>query len=421
MVDVTGESSMTQRIELNASVTEALLHRTLELLIGPAQGPFRTKREFPDPRDFVSPLVILFSPSRRLMGILRERGYTELRSFVAIPSKASPRWLLPFGEPCGMLSGIQIYQPHKLTPRFMKSLLVRVMKLGWEGVWSSRVLIASKGRLPLESLVENVTGEAQPLLALSLGRQAAVRKLTVQVMRPNGDILGYIKLPFMDAAARRVRNEASILERLWKFPALRAHIPRILYAGDWNGTYMLFQSALRGGRGPVTFNEMHEDFLQTLSDVHSVEMPAETLIDALARMCESPLRRLGAQWETLGREVIQRSTYLLQGRALRYGVMHGDFAPWNTRTEQQKLLVFDWESAEWLAPTSWDIFHFSVQTATSFGKDIKECLISRPEPLKAASFMLYLLNSVCQFLEEDNFAAIHERQQLLVGQLHTVQ
>jgi len=241
-------------------------------------------------------------------------------------------------------------------------------------------------------------------------------------MRPNGDILGYIKLPFLDAAAPRVRNEASILERLWNFPALRAHIPRILYAGDWNGSYMLFQSALKGERGPLTFNAMHENFLETLSNVHSVEMPAETLIHALARTCEKTVRCRGVQGEALGKEVIQRSTHLLLKKVLRCGVMHGDFAPWNTLAGQQKLLVFDWESAEWLAPTSWDMFHFNVLTATSFRKDSAHCLISpQQSSLEAASFMLYLLNSVRQFLEEGNFIAIRERQELLVRQLHRIQ
>jgi len=98
--------------------------------------------------------------------------------------------------------------------------------------------------------------------------------------------------------------------------------------------------------------------------------------------------------------------------------MHGDFAPWNSRVRQNELLLFDWESADWEAPTSWDMFHFHVQTASSFRKDNAHCLAAEAQSSEEASFMLYLLSSVCQYLEEGNHNAISYRQDLLIRQLH---
>jgi hypothetical protein len=396
----------------------ALLPRALDLLSGRVVGPIRTKDELSKLGSVGSPPLFSLSPSRKLTKSVRDKGYTHIRRFVAIPSHSTARWLLPIGCASGAIAGTQIYRPYKWAPRMIKSLLIAMMKMGWDGWLGSQVLVASRGLLPLEALVCAVTGEHRPLLALSLGRQAAVRKLTVQVMRSSGDILGYMKLPLTDAATERVRNEAIVLERLWKFPALRPHIPRLLYAGNWNETYVLFQSALEGERGPVSFNGMHEKFLETLRSVHWVEIPGKTLIAQLAAKWQKAVPHLGAAWEDLGQEVLRLSTRNLEGKVLRCSVMHGDFAPWNTRVVQNKLLSFDWESADWEAPVSWDIFHFHLQTASSLRKSDRFLRPPRSEPYDEISFMLYVLSSVCQFLGEDNHTAISLRQRLLTDQLH---
>ena len=96
--------------------------------------------------------------------------------------------------------------------------------------------------------------------------------------------------------------------------------------------------------------------------------------------------------------------------------MHGDFAPWNTRVRQDSLLSFDWESADWEAPRSWDIFHFRVLTSDSFKRNEREFTFPESSP-DDVLFMLYLLNSVCQLSEEGNLSAVHRRKSLLITQL----
>jgi hypothetical protein len=380
--------------------------------------PIESKAEFPDLAGLGSPPVFSLSPSRELMNNLGQNGYTYLRYFGAIPSYNRPRWLLPMAASCGMLAATQIYLPHRRTARILKSLVVGTIKTGWNGWLRSRVLVASRGPLPLEVLIRDVTGEGRPIFALSLGRQPVVRKLTVQVMNPSGQILGYIKLPLTDAATERVRNEATILGRLWSFPELRPHVPRLLFAGNWNESYVLFQSSLEGEAGPVSFDGIHKQFLRTLWNVHRVETPSQRLVGEVAAKWEKAAPLLGDKWNELGQEVLRRSTRdLLHEKKLQFGVMHGDFAPWNTRVRRQELLLFDWESADWEAPASWDMFHFHVQTASSLGKSNGHCLTSDLQSPDNASFMLYLLSSVCQLLEETSHNAISYRQKLLIQQL----
>jgi hypothetical protein len=382
----------------------------------------------PELARFGSPPVFSFSPSSTLVKHLRRAGYDRIRYFIALPSYDMPRWLLPVEDAFGMLAGTDLYLPHRWAPRVLKSAVISMAKLGCVGWLRSRVLLASKGPLRLEVLVHAVTGEPHPIFALSFGRQAAVRKLTVQVMRPPSaddinrgqrqtehDILGYIKLPLTELANERVRHEAATLERLWNFPTIRKHIPRLLYAGNWDDTYVLFQSPLEGHIGPISLAGMHNEFLHALWSVQRVEKPGKRLIQKVAAKWEKAAPLLGGGWSELGRDVLGRATRAIGDKLLLFSVMHGDFAPWNSRVRQNELLLFDWESADWDAPTTWDISHFEVQTASSLKKNGGHqtfCVESG-----GTCFMLYLLSSVCQFLEEGNHTAISYRQKLLTRQL----
>ena len=123
--------------------------------------------------------------------------------------------------------------------------------------------------------MREVTGECQRSLPCRWAPRDRFRKLTIQVMRPEGEILGYIKLPLTEAATERVRHEAEMLGRLWNFPALRCHIPEVLYAGDWENGYILFQSRGPSYPGPIQFNNLHEDFLQILRGLHQAQKPGQ--------------------------------------------------------------------------------------------------------------------------------------------------
>lgn len=361
--------------------------------------------------------VISAAPSRRLIRALQSRGYTHSHQFMLLPSQSKPRWLLPVGNSNGMLAGSQIYMPHKPLARLAKAALVAMIKTGWDGWGCQRVLVASRESLAIEELVRDVAGETKPLFAMSLGTRPAVSKLTVQVMSQDGQIVGYVKLPLTEVATRRVRHEAAVLERLWSFPNLRAHVPRLLYSGVWNDTYLLFQSPLDGQLSPLTLSDIHENFLQALQNVHSVSKPGPRLVEEVAPKWTKAAPRLGSQWQALGDEALRRVARSLNGSPLRCSLAHGDFAPWNMRIRQEDLLLFDWESADWEAPHGWDSFHFHVQTASSFNGKDPEAVLPRAPGEEMASCILYLLTTACQFLEEENQQAVEYRRKLLTSLL----
>lgn len=334
--------------------------------------------------------------TRRLVRL----GYVHSRRFVVLPSSRKPRWLLPLNGGRFANRVFDIYTPSSPMARRLKSLVLLMMKAGWEGWARHSVVIASKEPLPLEKLVRDVAGESQPMFTLSLGVTESVRKLTLQVMRPGGEILGYIKVPLTQAADKRVRHEAAVLERLNALTQLRPYVPCLLYSGCCDNRYILFQSALMGSPGPPTFTKMHSEFLQTLRNCQPVEKPGTSIIEGVAAKWESIVSRLGVKWHSLGREVLRRATDELGELRVACGIMHGDFTPWHTRVHGGGLSLFDWESASWEAPASWDRLHFLAQTGCLLNRKHVNGNPSEDTDGGLACNLLYLLHSTAQLVEE---------------------
>jgi hypothetical protein len=365
-------------------------------------------------------VVVSLNPSNSTKNDLTSQGYTRARCFVALPSLTSPRWLFPLENGRCTLEGLEIYKPYAKAARILKGLLTTMVAAHCQGFAPHRVLVASRGPLPLEALVREVTGECQPVFALSLGTEMRFRKLTVQVMRPDGEILGYIKLPLTDAAVERVRHEAETLNHLWSFSSLRLHVPRVLYSGEWGNGYILFQSGGPPRPAPVQFNRQCEEFLQLLWGIQSTEKPGHVLWEEVAARWRKSEPGLSSGWRALGQAALAKAKRELDGVMVPCGVAHGDFAPWNTRVGDGRLYVFDWESASWEAPTLWDIFHFKTQVATLLNKK-NDMHISRDRRSgERACFLLFLLNSACQLFGEESPAQcllLESRRQLLAKQL----
>jgi hypothetical protein len=397
-----------------------LLRKAIHQFAEPGNYRAVSSRNESSPGDLPTSVVVSLNPSNRTRSDLACQGYTNTRVFFALPSLTSPRWLFPVGNVRCTLEGLQIYKPYAKAARILKGLLTTMVAAHCQGLAPHRVLVASRGPLPLEAFVREVTGEYQPVFAFSLGTEIRFRKLTVQVMRPDGEILGYIKLPLTDVAVERVRHEAETLNHLWSFPALRSHIPRVLYSGEWGDGTILFQSGGPSRPGPVLFNRQCEEFLQLLRGIRTVEKPGQVLWEEVAARCRKAEPSLASGWRALGQAALAKAKRELDGVMVPCGVAHGDFAPWNTRVGDGRLYVFDWESTSWEAPTSWDIFHFKTQVAALWNKKNDMHISGDRRSGERACFLLYLLNSACQLCGEESPAqgiGLEYRRRLLAKQL----
>ena len=351
---------------------------------------------------------------------LIQQGYAHIHRFVVLPSREAPRWVLPTDDAQQIAKAFQIYQPYTMKARILKRLVSGAIKIGWIRRLLPRILVASINPLPLERLVTELTGERRPSFALSLGTATRYSKLTVQVSRSDGARIAYIKFALTKAAITHVKHEAETLELLSQFPALRPHIPELLHAGEWQGSYILIQTCGPSGRGPLEFGSAHEHLLHTLWSVNRTKKPGHVLVEEVAARWQEFALCLNVEWQQLGRRALDQANLELGGIEIPCGIMHGDFTPPNTRADKERLFLFDWEYASWQAPLLWDVFHFHIKTGRALDKIREDGIPIGQSAAIRASLVLYLLNSVCHLLDEGApgiEAAIDHRKRILVDEL----
>lgn len=350
----------------------------------------------------------------RFTGRWTAQGNSLRQRFAVLPSRQEPRCLLPLGDTRATLEGFQVYTPGAFRARVVKGLLAQIAKTGWNG-WAVHSLYVGEP-LGLKALVSNVTGERNPVFAMLLGTPGKYRKLTIQVMRPGGKTLGYVKLALSKAAGARVRHEARVLENL---AAFRPQVPRVLYAGEWQDSYLLFLSALEGRPGPAELSGMHVEFLEKLAGVGRVDKPGYKLVAEMGARWEEVAWRCDWRWQRIGAAALAEARRELDGVTVPCALAHGDFSPANTRVRDGRMAVFNWERCEAEVPLGWDTFHFSVEAAAALKKSWRAKFDLAAAPGARGLFLLYLLDSLGKALDEqtDSPAELDYRRRLLVHEL----
>lgn len=347
-----------------------------------------------------SAALLCLDGSTESMRILSDAGFRRIRTFVALPSAAAPRWLLPEDNTRQALEGLELYTPFSIRTRILKAIGQGVAATRFPGRSNTRVLVASREPLPIENIVKGLSEESDPGFAISLGTPMACQKLTVQAMSPSGEILAFIKIPLGPEAQARIQTEVDFLERLSRFPKMRSRIPRLLSCADLGNGRILVQTPLPGSPGPIVLTNSHSEFLRDLHACDSAKYPGTLLVRETSDLWGCLARGLDASWQDLALEAFRVAARELDKRELMCAPAHGDFAPWNTRETTGQLSCFDWESAHWRAPVDWDKFHFMAQTHSLIKEGAGPETLQETRNGSRASYLLYLLHSAAQLAAE---------------------
>jgi hypothetical protein len=352
------------------------------------------------PKHSASAGIVMADSSSDISRSLSAGGYRFAHRFALLPSRERTRWLVPRNEDCQIVNGLEMYPSFSIRATVYKSFASRMAAMGWPGWAGNSLWVASQQRFPIEGLVEDLTGETRPQFSLSLGTAVSSRKLTVQVMRRNGEILGYIKLPLTEKANARIRAEAATLEKLNADPRLRARVPAVLHAAKWGSGHLLFQSPIMGDPGPTHLTVYHQQALNEMHSAHSAVKPGMCLVRETSEKISAAGNRLGPKWDLLAQEALRAAAQELSETSVRCGLGHGDFTPWNTRIRDGLLCLVDWEMASWEAPVLWDTFHFLAQTKSLLQQGAGAEGLADFTNQKRALYMLYLVSSASHLAEE---------------------
>jgi hypothetical protein len=317
-----------------------------------------------------------------LLGVRLETGKTAGRMYTAYPNLGNVRWLLPASQPALRRAGIEgLYQPNSLRGRVVRTIIGAGAVLG-EKVWLEEDALAR-----LETMLASVVGVEAVRLAFYLGVPAPHRKVTAQVLTPDGKTLAYAKIATSPLAQEAVKAERRALLRLSESADLQGTVPKVLGSLDWHGGTILLITMGPPRPGPRGLSSVHLRFCTQVFQSFRVQ---ETFVESpmWTRMSEIWLRLQHNSPETLPANLGPALEWLhdeLGPVSMPLSLAHGDFTPWNTRLGPRSLFVLDWERAsEGMSPL-YDAFNFQA---------LQAALQGRRRGLRDRRFLLTLLDAL---------------------------
>ena len=300
-----------------------------------------------------------------LLGVRLETGKTAGRMYAAYPNLANVRWLLPANQPALRRAGIEgLYQPNSLRGRAVRTII------GAGAVPGEKVWLEEEALARLETMLASVLGVEAARLAFYLGVPAPHRKVTAQVLTPDGKTLAYAKIATSPLAQAAVKTERRALLRLSESADLQGTVPKVLGSLDWHGGTILLITMGPPRPGPRGLSSVHLRFCTQVFQSFRVQ---ETFGESpmWTRMSEIWLRLQRSSPETLPAnlgQALERLHDELGLVSMPFSLAHGDFAPWNTRLGPRFLFVLDWERAsEGMSPL-YDAFNFQALQAALQGR-----------------------------------------------------
>ena len=302
---------------------------------------------------------------------LEKDGQVQGR-FGLLTVKGQREYLLPLRPRCRAVRALHLYNAQNWKARNAKAALATGLRLGLGRFLLPTVSFTvahnrqtpDLGKACLFEHLKEVLGRQDIDFAISCGTPGLDRKPVVQVLTEDARTLAFVKIGWNQATRALVQNEAAVLRQLGQARRRSFTMPRLLYAGDWNGRSLCIQSAPEGelAAAPRQLSAGYRDVLVELTSLHTQRVALShcafwnDLEARSAAVSHSYYRRIFDRGRRAVKKWYGDTPVLLHFR-------HGDFAPWNTYVLNGKMFVFDWEYAVADAPGGYDFFHFTIQTA----------------------------------------------------------
>jgi hypothetical protein len=207
-------------------------------------------------------------------------------------------------------------------------------------------------------------GEADLVAAVTIGARRRNRKPVLQLIRPDGRVVGFAKVGWSPLTRDLVANEHRILRAISGRVSCPVAAPPPLLLEHWRHLAVAVTAELHP---PLV------DRRRPPSDAEIVAAIAATGTTAAATTDATGARSVGAGgWAgvaasgTIAEAMdigagsmvdLQRLIERHDGVELPMGLWHGDLTPWNLLRRGGTVLVWDWELAGWDRPIGFDLLH----------------------------------------------------------------
>jgi hypothetical protein len=294
-----------------------------------------------------------------------------LDAFVAVPSAARPRFLVPKAHRRAMASALTCYIAlRRPGTRLLRRGLAAATLTGVVGPLVGDLVGAwVPAELDDDAVADHAftahvraeLGEPTALVAMGIPHMDAHYKPTAQLFSSAGTPLGFAKVGWTTPTGALVRRETEALRSWRRHGRGLARAPAALLWGTWDGL-------------PYVVTEPLPAHVRAVDDRDPLPRVARDIAGDVneTRLHESPYwssvrRRLDAVTPSSPsalRQALRRAVCVLDEvggpRWWAFGRWHGDWVSWNVAQAADAVYAWDWEHSTSCAPWGFDLLHWQI-------------------------------------------------------------
>jgi len=274
--------------------------------------------------------------------------------YFAICGEHGLRWLVPTYSRSGK-AVLSQWTPYKFTSRIKWKGLLFIYTIGLLGKMPG---IKTVTFAPQKSGLQIPGGESSFCPVVYVGTSDPQQKAVVTLVSPgNSEPQAVMKVALGDRAQASLLREAMILKKLLNTSAVGAPI---LLAVEDNGR-RTWQSVVGGRLTSRKLTQAHINWL--------LQLPRSDKSTTLNEQQKSLQHNFSRNPQLLGghRRAVDAAIGVIQGGIIPLVFIHGDFAPWNLKSQPDgKIAAIDWEDADPAGFPLWDLCHFFLLQAHLF-------------------------------------------------------
>jgi len=260
-------------------------------------------------------------------------------------------WPSRWDELCAPIAK-KLYTPYKRITKILYSLW-------WKCPISTRKLsVVYKEKVPrldkdyenIQELLSKIIGERNLIPIFYFPPQIERMKTGIFLLRRDGEAVVFIKMGWGEAR-REIQNEIDAIRFLNSINIKSFDVPQLLSEGWYADVRYAVYSPIFGNIGAgYRWNKIYQNLWEELTSKTKHEFLLEEIINKLY----SDLPNVSL-WEP----ILEKLISLIEGK-ITCSSVHGDFAPWNIRVQNGKIILLDWEEFVTSAPYLTDPVHFAI-------------------------------------------------------------